>query len=181
MEKTIKDLIKKSVDENFVEASGIDKKKFEEVLTEMVEGGSTLKKAAGINDQFINQIYAYAYNLFQGGKYEKAQEGFETLRLLDPKNALYTFSAAACLHKLQKYHEAIQYYMCAGIINDNDPIPYYHASDCFLKLDNKYGAVFMLTHALLHLKDTPENAIFKERLEQSIKSLEKEMKEEMNS
>jgi type III secretion system low calcium response chaperone LcrH/SycD len=178
MESTIKELIKKSVEENYKESAGIDKKKFEEVLTGMVEKGACLKDAVGLSDDFMNQIYSYAYNLFQGGKYEKASDAFETLRMFNPRNPVYTFGLAACKHKLLQYQEAAIYYMCAAGINNNDPVAYYHASDCFMKLGNKYGALFMLTHALSHLKNTPENAVFKERLEQSIKSLGNQMKKE---
>lgn len=152
----------------------IDEKKNLEILRDIAEKGMSPGKAMGFNDSFFEMVYTFAYNLYQSGKYEQASEIFRVLNFFEPKNHKYLMGLSSSLHQQKYYQTALEMYIAASVINEKDPMCLYYASDCFLKLKNIPGALLMLGMMSKRMGNESKYAVLKERVEQSIKSLEKE-------
>ena len=147
---------------------GVDKVKLKEVLTKVAAEEMSLKDALGFNQNFIATIYLTAFNLYQSGKFNESLEIFQVLRTLEPKDPKYSLGIGACFQKLKSYEDAIPFYIAASILEPTSPLPYYYASDCFLKLGNKYGALAMLKMMVPNLS---EDVALKARVGASIEAL----------
>jgi len=176
MTATTRELIKSSLAEVSKGYSLQEKAKCEELMTKIVEQEMAPKDAMGLNETFLDEIYEMASNFFKAGKYEKAEGMYRILMILEPLEPRYPMAVATCLHRLKKYVEAIQYYSLTSVIDENDPLPYYYSSDCFYKFGQIAESAFVLKIMLQKLSDHPEYAKLKARAEESLKSLEDEMK-----
>lgn len=176
MTKTLKDHIKTVVEKQKLEVPELKKLDAESIITKIIEGHLTAKEAMGFSDSYLEMIYAYAYNLFQAGQYKKASEAYRVLIFLNAKEAKFYQALAACLHREKEYLEAASYYIAATVINKEDPMPFYHAHDCFLKSNNVPGAILMLKMMLKTIGDNKKYELFKKQAEETVTKLEKDLK-----
>lgn len=178
MGTTIRELVKSSVEEVSKNTSQADKAKSEELLIKVLEQNMLPKDAMGLDDAFLEKIYADGYNFFKAGQYEKAMGIYRILMLLNPLDARHPMALASCYHRLKNYYEAMLYYGLSNELDEKNPLPLYHASDCMIKLGNKKEALILLKAMLQKMGNNPKYVILKERVEQSIKPLEEEIKGE---
>ncbi len=178
MGTTIREAVKSSVKEAPQKCSSADKAKGEELLIKILEQNMLPKDAMGLDDAFLEKIYADAYVYFQAGKYEKAMQFYRILMLLNPLDARHPMAMASCYHRLKNHFAAIQYYGLSSSLDPSNPLPYYHASDCLIHQGNTGMAVILLKTMLEQIGNDPKHAVLKERVEQSIKPLEDEVKGE---
>lgn len=167
-----KEMIQKAVDKMSTEFPNEDKKKYITLLTKIIEEGVYPKDAMGLSDEFIEMLYAYAYKLFQSGKFEEAATTYKFLMTVSPADIRHPMALAACFHKMQNYTGALTTYIACTFIAPDDPMPYYHASDCFLKLNDPEKAIGMLKFAVEKAKAKPEYTALQERAERSIEHLQ---------
>ena len=174
-----KELLKKSLEESIKESSegfsAEEKAKCEVLMKKMIDEEITPQDAMGLDKTFLEQIYATALTFFQAGKYQKAEGMYRILMTLNPLDERFPMATAACLHKLNKYEEAIQYYGLTSAITPNDPLPFFYSSDCFIKCDAIVEAAVMLKLVLQRVNNQPQYAILKERAERSLESSENEI------
>ena len=95
--------------------------------------------------------------------------------MINATESKYTLGLAACYHMLKEYKNAINTYMLCGMLEPHNPIPYYHASDCYLKMNDKFSAVVALEMAADKASDDPRFQALKDRSLMSIESLNKEL------
>ena len=152
----------------------------EAIVSNLFEHGMLPKDALGIGDKNVEKLYAEAYQLYNMGRYEEAMHAFSGLHMLDITESRYIFGLAACSHMLKHYEAAAENYMRCSLYDPTDPIPYYHAADCYIEVDDIVGALIALHMVLKRAGDKPEYSVMKDRAQMTIATLKKEGKGKKN-
>lgn len=171
-------VVKKATEEM---ADRIGKESFEgqeTIVKQLISHGVAPKDVMGLNDAMVEGIYGQAYRLYNTGKYKDAIQLFRLLIMLNASEPKFLMGIAACYHMLKEYDNAVGAYTLCGVIDPDNPVPYYHVSDCYLKMEDKRSALVSLEFALRRVGEKPEFSIIKDRIIRSIDSLKKEIKEE---
>lgn len=147
----------------------------QKLASKVVGHGVTPRDAIGLDDQMIEGIYAQAYRLYNTGKYKEASQLFRLLIMLNGAEPKYALGLAACFHMAKDYETAAEAYNNCGILDNNNPIPHYHASDCYLQMGDKVSAMIALEMAVKRSRDKPEYAQLKDRALMTIESLKQEI------
>jgi type III secretion system low calcium response chaperone LcrH/SycD len=143
-----------------------------------LKSGFNIKILAGIPDSKVSTLYAQAYQLYNTGKYRDAIEIFRILILLDSTESKFMMGIAACLHMMKEYNAALEAYTLVTFLDPDNPVPFFHASDCALQLKDKLGAMVALQMALKKAQNKPEFKTLKERAEITLEALKKEVKDQ---
>ncbi|MGZ4849903.1 MAG: SycD/LcrH family type III secretion system chaperone [Candidatus Bathyarchaeia archaeon] len=150
-------------------------KRLEQIASKMVGPGYPPKEAMGLSDQMVEGIYAQAYRMYNTGKYKEASQLFRLLIMLDGAEPKYSLGLAACFHMAKEYETAAEAYTTCGMIDPNNPIPHYHASDCYLQMGDKASAIIALEMAVKRSGSKPEFSQLKDRALMTIQSLKEEI------
>ncbi len=149
---------------------------FQQALGEMtdrlVNKGMPPKDAIGVSHQYLENIYAQAYRLYNTGKYSEAAHLFRILVMFNAMEPKFTMGLAACFHMMKEYVNAIQTYTMCSALDPGNPIPHYHSSDCYLQMKEYLSAMLCLELAIDYCGDKPEFAKMKERANLSLLSLQ---------
>ena len=133
-------------------------------IIESITTNDTLPKdAIGLNDNAIEAIYAQAYHNYNAGKYSHAAHLFHMLHLLDATEPKYQLGLAACYQMLGEYENALLVYGFCQIIDPENPVPHYHASDCYLKQDLIPACIAELQMAVDRCGNEEQYRLLKER------------------
>lgn len=127
------------------EQKGALKNVFMDVLTK----GLTIMQAIGFPPGLLEMIYSYASDLYGAGKYQDCNALFFFLAQLNPRDPRFLFGCAASFHKLKRFPEASSYYLMASSIDPGNPLPFYHAADCFLQANQPEAAIVLLEKAIV--------------------------------
>jgi type III secretion system low calcium response chaperone LcrH/SycD len=133
--------------------------------------GMMPKDAFGVSPKTIEALYADAYQLYNIGKYEEAKRIFSTLLIADPIDARFPFGMAASCHMMKDYELAASLYFKTSMFDPDNPIPYYHASDCHLHADDPVSALASLRLTVKRCGDKPEYQMIKGRAQMTIDNL----------
>lgn len=147
------------------------KKGVETFIDQVFKKGQTPKDALGLSDAQIEGLYAQAYRLFNNGKYKDAKAIFRIMIALNALDPRYTMGLAACCHMMQEYELAVPMYLMSFEQDKKNPLPLYHASDCFLKKGDVESAIFVLTQAVDACGDREDLAVIKDRSQMMLQSL----------
>jgi len=151
-----------------------------EKVSEMVRAGATQgglpKDLLGINDGMIETIYGQAYRLYNTGKYKDASQMFRLLIMLNPTESKYSMGLAACFHMLKEYASAIELYTICGTLDPENPVPHFHASDCYLQMDNPISALVSLEMAVKRAGEKPQFSTLRDRALLTISSVKEKIK-----
>lgn len=145
-------------------------------LCDNISKGMNPKDAMGIGDAQFERIYAKGYQLFNIGKFDEAEPIFGALIVSNPLEPKYVFAYAASAHMQKKYEKAAEYYMKLSLLTPDDPVPYYHASDCYIQLKDDLSALAALKLTINKAKDKKEYSIIKDRATLTYENLLKEQK-----
>jgi type III secretion system low calcium response chaperone LcrH/SycD len=152
-----------------------EKKEVAKLFVKILEQGESPKKAMGISDEELAQLYSFAYHQFTSENYEDARELFKFLLTLDPANHSYATCLGVCHHRLNSYEFALQAYMLASFLAPEDPLPCFYAYDCLMNLKNEASAASMLSNVIAKAGDNKlyetikkNAATLLERLEQKL-------------
>lgn len=140
--------------------------------------GKTAKDVLGLTDAMVEGIYGQAYRLYNTGKFRDASQIFRLLLMLNATEVKYAMGLAACFHMLKEYDGAIGAYNMVSIIDPNNPIPFYHASDCYIKSGDILSAIVALEMTIKRAGDKPEFRTIKDRATMTIEGLKKELGQE---
>lgn len=147
----------------------------EKAAQQVLQKGLMPKDTMGLSDQMVEGIYAQAYRLYQTGRYNDAIQMFRLLIMINSTESKYSLGLAACFHMLKEYKNAADTYTVCGIIDPENPIPHYHASDCYLQMKDNVSAIIALEIAVKRAGDKPEFKTLKDRALLTIESLKKEI------
>lgn len=137
--------------------------------------GTTPKDALGLTDAMVEGIYGQAYRLYNTGKYRDASQLFRLLIMLNTTEPKYIMGLAACFHMLKEFRTAVATYTMVSVVDPQSPIPYYHASDCYMQMGDPASAMISLEMAVKRSGDKPEFRAIKERAALTIESLRKDI------
>ena len=133
------------------------------ILTDVIEHGKSLKDALKYTPEMLEEIYAIAQRNFASGNYKEASLLFNVLISLDDSQARYYMGAGACAHMQKRYKDAVTYYQVCSHLDSDDPLPAYHAADCYMHLDDPGSAYKSITLAFLQSGNNPKYRQIKER------------------
>lgn len=153
------------------------KNSIEVLLTNIFEKGMLPKDAMGLSDSMVEGIYGHAYRLYNTGKYQEAGQLFRLLIMLNPIMAKYPLGLAACFHMAKDYESAATTYALVSVIDPTSPIPYYHASDCYIQMKDLSAAIVSLEMAIDLCVGKDQFSLIRERSLFSIESLKRELGE----
>lgn len=150
----------------------------ENLVKNVTEHGKVLPKdALNISDKTLEQLYAHGYNLYNLGKYEDAKKMFGSLIMANVTEPRYLFGLAACDHMLKNFDTAASQYVKCSMLDVKSPIPFYHASDCFLELEDIQSAMITLHMTVKRCGEKSEFSTMKERASMTLENLKKQVKE----
>lgn len=130
----IKDEMKNVMAKYAGKLSPKDTELFQDVLNKVMIEGYSVNEALGIPKDFLEGIYEHGYRLYQSGHFEQALSVFRFLKEFDGTDPRFYFSIAATLHQMKQFEEAAGNYFIYVNLEHNNPLGYYHMSDCFEKL-----------------------------------------------
>ncbi|MCB1118397.1 MAG: SycD/LcrH family type III secretion system chaperone [Chlamydiia bacterium] len=177
MMKNIKQQIKsgtKEAAEKLKEDKGLDYDKF---LKGVMGKSMSVKDTLNMSDSTVEGIYGQAYRLYNNGKYTDAMHLFRLLIMINSTEPKYTMGLAATLHMMKEYKAATEIYNLAGITDPDNPLPFFHSSDCFLQLNDPASAVLMLGMALKRTKGKPQFKMLEDRCKITMEGLKAQITE----
>lgn len=152
-----------------------DKKLQEEAMDQIFNQGKPIKEALKVSDETLEFLYGQAYRLYKIGQYKESNRYFHLLYLFDSKDLRFTMGIAACHHMAKEYMKAVLWYMLCASQDSESPLPYYHISDCFLKLGNKVSALISLKMMEARMGNNPNYDKIRERVLRTINTLSNEL------
>lgn len=147
------------------------KKIMAEVLHRAIDLKMPLKDAMGLNPQVFDNIYNMAYQMYNTGRFEQSLQLFRLLVTLDITNLKYLMGVAGSLHMLKDYKGASEVYFILATLNPQDPVPYYHAIDCYLQLGMPEVAIAATKSCIKECGKDPRFQQMKQKLEVMLEGL----------
>ncbi|WP_299731955.1 SycD/LcrH family type III secretion system chaperone [uncultured Endozoicomonas sp.] len=113
---------------------------FEDELMGFFSKGGTFKDLKDVSDDAMEAIYSVAYNLYQSGKYDEAQQIFQFLCFYDHFNRKYFMGLGACQQMKKEFDKAIEVFSFATLLDSDDPRPMIYIGDCHMGKGDKEKA-----------------------------------------
>lgn len=162
-------------------ADGVTKEKMEITMSGDTfngtsgEAGLMPKDLLGLSDNVVEGIYGQAYRLYNAGKYHEACQLFRLLLMLNSTVSKYSLGLAACFHMLKEYKSAAATYGICAVVDSDSPVPYFHASDCYMHLRDPASALAALEIAVKRAGNKPEHQLLKDRALMTMQHLKEEI------
>lgn len=147
------------------------------VTKNVMQDGMMPKDACGMSDNTAEAMYAQGYQLYNNGKYSEARHIFSMLTVLNPLEPKYLLGQAASTHMLKDLEHAAELYLRYTIISPHDPVPYYHAADCYMQLREVDCAIIALNMVIRKSGEKPEYSTLKDKAKMMLEKLAKEVAE----
>lgn len=173
--KTVEEIIKETVAQMGAKLSEEEKKEQERIVTEMIVKGKFAKDALGISRECLEIVYGGTLNLYNSGQYAKAELMFQFLTLLDPTSFKYHMGIAASRHMQKRYDKALDAYAACIPLDPKSPLPYYHAADCCVHINDLPFALRYLEHCIWTCGVTPQYQKIAEHSLELMKSILKKL------
>lgn len=148
---------------------------FDKMAQRALKNSGSIKDILGVSDESAESVYGQAYLLYNTGRYRDAAEIFRLLIMLNSTEAKYLMGLAACYHMLKEYQSAASTYNLVSIIDPNNPIPFFHASDCYIQIGDKVTAAVMLEMAIQRANNKNEFATLLERAKITLEAIKKDI------
>lgn len=149
-------------------------KELGDVVSCVLNEKKTVKEAMHLTDEYVENIYAQAYRLYNTGKYEEAMHLFRILIMMNSMEPKYMMGLAASYHMIKDYTNAIQTYVMCSVFDPNNPIPHYHTADCFIQMKDYVSAMVSLELAIDQSGNQARYATIKERSKLSLERLKQQ-------
>lgn len=169
--KSTREIIKKTIDDMGNAHSEEVKKAVEKLALDIYEKGMLPKDAMGLSDDMIEGLYTFGHRLYTTGKYDQAAQLFRLLIMLDSTQARFMMGLAACLHMKKDFESAATAYLLCGILDPRNPLPHYHAADCYMEMNQPGLAIQSLECSIACAGNRPEFAAIKDRSQVMINGL----------
>lgn len=127
-------------------------------ISNALQHGFTIAQITGITQKTLESLYAIAYQYYTVEDYENAQILFQALCTYKHNEEKFWLGLAGSRQALQNYKGAIDAYSMAGIASSlQNPLPFFYAAQCFIKMEDKENAIISL-QALLTMGDDNNKA-----------------------
>lgn len=171
--KHAKENIKDSVKNPFEKLE--NKENFAKILGAGYKDVAAVQKATGFSKETSEGIYNQGYLLYNTGRFKEAADIFHLLTTMNPAEPKYLMGLAACHHMRKDYSKGASLYNLVSLLDPQNPIPFFHASDCYFQIGDKVGAATMLEMAIKRAGSLPQYAMLKQRCEITLSGLKKEL------
>lgn len=175
--KNTKQSIKKAVADVGSNVKDTYTKDIEAMSGNLFKRDFLMKDALGMNDNMVEGIYGQAYRLYNNGKYKDAAHLFRLLIMLNSTESKYLMGLAACFHMMKEYKSASETYALCSLMDGENPLPYFHSSDCYIQMKDVGSAIITLTMAIKRAEGKPEFQMLKDRAVLTLEALNKELSE----
>lgn len=140
----------------------------------MMEQEKSSRELYGIKDDaMLDEMYDQAYRLYNTGSFYNASTMFRILMGINPLKQEYVMGLASCFHMMKQYQPAMKIYQIAGVLDPYSPLPFYHAADCLMQLDDPITALSFLEMAVERSSSNEEYQTLKETALLMIQGLKK--------
>lgn len=95
---------------------------------------------ADFNGEDISLLYSLGFNLYDQGDYEQAKTIFQRLVVARPHEKKFWMALGASFQMLELYEDALTAWAMTSFLQDEDPLPHFHAAECLLCI-GKYDEV----------------------------------------
>ena len=150
----------------------IDEEKLKKALRKINKNveGSNHMETSQFTEEDVSLLYSLGYGLYEKGDYKDARTVFQRLVFARPHGIKYWMGLGAAQQMVKDFDDALTSWAMVSLINDNDPLPHFHAAECYLSLKQYDEA----TKAINCSKDRINNKQYPEHrlIEQKIKQLE---------
>ena len=132
------------VEDNFFASDDLIKKLF--VMQEV------MKSKMNYTKESYENMYAYGYNFFTAGQFDKAKDVFKMLVILEPKNIKGFIALGGCFQKLEQFEAAMNIYRSGTYVDPENPVVCMNLGLCHMNLDELpaaeqcFLAACLLTH-----------------------------------
>lgn len=171
--------VKKAVEKlgkNINKAGGNQDKNLTVLSNEFFKNGHMPRDIFNLNDRQVETLYAQAYNFYQMGRYFDAIQIFRLLIILNVGEVKYVLGLASCMHMMKEFKNAADIYTFCTILDPENPIPFYHMSDCFLEMKDPHSAYVSLEMAIKKAGIKPEFQVLKDRAAITLQNLRNKIK-----
>lgn len=151
---------------------------FFDIAASALKKDLSIKTLAGVTDAKEEAIYGQAYLMYNTGKYKEASEIFRILITINSMEPKYLMGLAACMHMQKEYMAAASLYTMCGFIDPKSPVAPFHASDCYIELEDTLSAITALELAITLAGDREEYKALKEKSEVTLAGLKVKAAEE---
>ncbi len=141
------------------------------VMLNSMNTGLSALECLGLTPSSLEGYYKKSYQLYAAGKFSEAKKILIMLVMLCPIEHKWAFALAACHHRSGEYKLALASYQQASIGDPTDPLPYYHAADCLLKLKMEAAAAEALRIAIKNCGSDLNYAAVKDRASLALKKM----------
>lgn len=176
-QKNIKQDIKKGIEDIGEELKEEKGKDYSDLIEKVLKKSLMVKDMLGMSDAMVEGIYSQAYRLYNNGKYREAVHLFRLLIMLNSTEPKYLMGLAACFHMLKEYKAAVETYALCSILDQENPLPSFHSSDCYLQIKDIPSAIVSLNLAVKRAKGKMEYKILHDRCVITLEGLNKQYQE----
>jgi type III secretion system low calcium response chaperone LcrH/SycD len=111
------------------------------------------------------KLYTLGYQLYDQGRYGDCVHCFMKLALCNPFIHPY-WCGLASSHQMQKsYREALHAWGVAALLNEKDPLPHFHAAECYFSLKEFDEALKALNSAEVLLTNSMNDVKLLEKIQ----------------
>lgn len=160
----------KKPSENITEISA---EQMNTLIHDFLANNKTFKDVRGITDKEMESIYAIAYNFYNHGKFDRANDLFTALCQMDTYQSKYWIGLGAARQMQKKYEKAIDAYGMATLFDTKNPFPAFYAAHCCMKLKDHDRAIQALEAVIQIAKDKKEYKDLYPQAEQLLEGLHK--------
>ncbi len=156
-------------------ADGVGPESLESYLEEFVPNvllkSDNLQQAYGVTHDEMAELYSKGYNYYQEDQYTESVVLFKWLVILNPFEVKYWMGYAANQQLLGQYEKALHSYAMWAMMADEDPMPHFHAYECYKKIDNPQDERKALKQAHKRAVSKPVYSEIRQEIEQCLQQL----------
>lgn len=142
----------------------------------LIEAKKLFPQGVFASDHQLEQVYDMGFKLYQSGNYKDAKAYFTLLTMGHIKEPRYMMARAATEHMLKEYYNAVVSYTIAAILDPDSPFPHYHASDCYMKMEDLMNACVALKMTIKRCGENPKFKSMKERCTALLEKVKADLK-----
>lgn len=121
------------------------------------------RELLGLSDAMLEGIYSQGLRLYNAGKYKEASQVFRLLLVINPNIMKCVMGFGACFHVQKDYKMALNLYSVATRLDQNNPLPLFHSSDCLIQMGDYASALNVLGIMIEKVGENPRFRRLKER------------------
>lgn len=150
----------------------IDEEKLKKALRKIGKKmeGSNHMETSQFTEEDVSLLYSLGYGLYEKCDYKNARTVFQRLVFARPYEIKYWTGLGAAQQMVKDFDDALTSWAMVSLLNDKDPLPHFHAAECYLSLKqfDEASKALSCSKERINNKQFPEHRL----IEQKVKALE---------